>query len=125
MATTFNCTGCGGPLTVRAKGSTQTVACGYCGSVLDAQDPKHEILSRYTSRLKHTPLIPLGTRGKLRGLELEVIGFMRRRTRYYGVDYEWSEYLLWSPYVGYRWLLEYNGHWTFIENALEKPEEKR
>ncbi len=50
---------------------------------------------------------------------------MRRRVRYYGVDYEWSETLLWSPFLGYRWLLEYNGHWTLLENCVERPEERR
>lgn len=50
---------------------------------------------------------------------------MRRRVRYYGVDYEWSETLLWNPYHGYRWLLEYGGHFTLIENCAERPEESK
>lgn len=50
---------------------------------------------------------------------------MRRRVRYYGVDYEWSETLLWSPFLGYRWLLEYNGHWTLLKDCVERPQEKR
>ncbi|MBI4425282.1 MAG: DUF4178 domain-containing protein [Elusimicrobia bacterium] len=101
---------------------TQTVACGYCGSVVDARDSRHQALSRHQARIKHEPLVPLGSRGKLKGLELEAIGFLRRRVRYYGVDYEWSEHLLWSPFHGYRWLLEYDGHWTLLENCREKPE---
>lgn len=49
---------------------------------------------------------------------------MRRRVRYYGVDYEWSETLLWNPYQGYRWLLEYNGHFSLLQDCLERPREK-
>ena len=93
--------------------------------MLDAQDPRHQILSRYRSQIKYVPLVPLGARGKLRGVELEAIGYMRRRVRYYGVDYEWSETLLWNPYHGYRWLLEYNGHWTLLENCTTLPEVKK
>lgn len=93
--------------------------------MVDAQDPRHQILSRYQAKLKHEPIIALGTRGKLRGTDFEAIGYMRRAVRYYGVDYEWSETLLWNPYHGYRWLLEYGGHFTLIENCVEKPEEKR
>ncbi|MBI5200637.1 MAG: DUF4178 domain-containing protein [Elusimicrobia bacterium] len=93
--------------------------------MIDAQDPKLQILSRYKARLTYEPPIPIGTRGNLRGVEFEAIGYMRRRVRYYGVDYEWSETLLWNPFNGYRWLLEYNGHWTLIEDCVERPEEKR
>ena len=39
-----------------------------------------------------------------------------------GVPYEWGEYLLWNPYKGFRWLNEYNGHWTYIRTLIERPD---
>ena len=120
-AGTFACPGCGAPLTVRAAGRTQAVACEFCGSVADAQDPAHSLLSRYNAAFKWEPLIPLGTKGTLRGEKWECIGYMRRAVRYYGVDYEWGEYLLNNPLKGFRWLIESDGHWTFYEALPEPP----
>lgn len=120
-AQTFPCPGCGSPLTVRAAGRTQSVACGYCGAVADAQDPAHKLLSKYASAVRYEPLIPLGTRGVLRGEKFECIGYMRRAVRYYGVDYEWGEYLLHNPLKGFRWLIEAEGHWTLYETLTEPP----
>jgi len=38
------------------------------------------------------------------------------------VNYEWSEYLLFSPYQGFRWLSEYNGHWNFLKTTTHHPQ---
>lgn len=120
-AKTFPCPGCGSPLAVRAEGRSKAVACGYCGAVADAQDPAHKLLSKHASAVRFEPLIPLGTRGVLRGEKFECIGYMRRAVRYYGVDYEWGEYLLHNPLKGFRWLVESEGHWTLYDTLTEPP----
>lgn len=107
---------------MRAPGVSLIVVCRHCGAALDAKDPKHQLLSRYQARLKYKPLIPLGKRGKIRGEEFEAIGFLRRKVRYSGMEYEWSEYLLYNPYKGLRWLLESNGHWTLLKPLPNPPE---
>jgi hypothetical protein len=84
-------------------------------------DENFKILSTYQSKIKHEPLIPLGTRGKVRGETFEVIGYMRRQIEVEGIPYEWSEYLLFNPYKGFRWLTEYNGHWNFVRTATSLP----
>lgn len=124
-AAAFDCPGCGAPVQVRAQGAAQVVACGHCGSVLDAQDPRHQILSRYQSKFKRVPTIPIGRRGAIRGETFEVTGYMTRRTLYYGITYEWAEYLLWNPYKGFRWLIEADGHWTFLTPLPNPPKETR
>src|SRR6185369_4622477 len=63
----------------------------------------------------------LGTKGTFRGDEFEVIGFLRRNIKVEGVAYRWSEYLLFNPYIGFRWLTEYNGHWNFVEQTFHQP----
>ena len=119
---TLACPRCGGPLTVRGLLQTETIACGGCGSVLDLSDDSLRVLSTFQARARIEPRIPLGSRGKLFGDTLEVIGFLRRKVNVEGIDYEWSEYLLFNPYKGFRWLSEYNGHWTFIRTLIERPE---
>jgi hypothetical protein len=61
-------------------------------------------------------LIPLGSRGTIAGTEWEVIGFMRRGS----YSYQWSEYLLYNRWSGYRWLTEYKGHWNIVERRLDQ-----
>jgi hypothetical protein len=121
---TFRCSGCGNPLAVRGMDRTESVACEACGSVIDLTDENLRIISTFQSKIKHRPLIPLGSRGKIRGDLFEVIGYLRRALTVEGVDYEWSEYLLFNPYKGFRWLSEYNGHWSFLKATAQIPKKK-
>lgn len=90
-----------------------TVVCDHCHSILDAQDPGLAILQKFKAVAdEDPPLIPLGTRGKIRGTDYETIGFQRRTIHVDGVSYSWHEYVLFNPYKGFRYLTEYNGHWN-------------
>jgi hypothetical protein len=122
---TLQCPGCGAPLSVRGLEQTQSLACGSCGSIIDITDENLRIITTFQSKIKYQPLIPLGTRGKLRGDAFEAIGYMRRQITVEGVDYEWSEYLLFNPYKGFRWLSEYNGHWSDIKVTTQIPKRQR
>jgi hypothetical protein len=118
----IKCTKCAAPIELRAPHQIATVACGSCGSVLDAKDPDLAILSQYERRTRVKPRIPLGTRGRLRGEIFQCIGFLTRTTTIEGSSYAWGEYLLWNPYKGFRWLTEYEGHWTSSKAAHVTPE---
>lgn len=115
----FNCPGCGAGITIRAQGHTVAVTCRACGSLVDAADENHQILSKAQKNLKIDPLIPLGQRGKLHGTVWEVIGFMQRCDK--SQIYCWSEYLLFNPTRGFRWLMEFDGHWNYIAQIKGKP----
>ena len=118
----LNCPQCGGAITLRSFQQAVTVVCENCHSILDAKDPTLKILQQFqaiTGELK--PLIPLGTRGKLRGTDYEVIGFQRRSIESDGVRYDWHEYLLFNPYKGFRYLSEYQGHWNDISVCKNLP----
>jgi len=119
----FDCPACGGALTLRAEGVSETLACQYCGAVLDARDPRRKILARYRAKFATPPKIPLGTRGAIRGETMEVVGFQHRAVQYSGVVYGWDEYLLWNPYKGYRWLIESDGHWLYMKTIPDAPKE--
>ncbi len=111
----LSCPQCGGPIEVRAPDATQRIACTYCGSLLDAT--QNLAVLEALARPEITPLIPLGSRGTLSGVAWQAIGFMERSATVDGVRYPWREYLLYEPRQGFRWLVEANGHWSFVEPA--------
>jgi len=109
----LNCPGCGAAITLRSFNQAVTVVCDHCHSILDAQDPRLAILQKFKAATNdYPPLIPLGTRGTIRGTPYEVIGFQRRTIHVDGLPYSWGEYVLFNPYKGFRYLTEYNGHWN-------------
>ena len=120
----LNCPKCGAAIVLRSGELAQTVACASCAAILDAKDPNLRVLQEFKGRMRWTPLIPLGTRGKLKGDPYEVIGFQVRGINVDDTDYFWREYLLWNPYKGFRYLTEYDGHWNDVVVAKRPPEEQ-
>jgi len=122
QAKALNCPQCGAAITLRALGHAETVVCESCHSILDAKDPNLQILQKFQVITGEVPpLIPLGSRGKLRGTDYEVIGFQRRSITVEGIRYDWHEYVLFNPYKATRYLTEYNGHWNDISVCKELP----
>ncbi|MBN8530891.1 MAG: DUF4178 domain-containing protein [Alphaproteobacteria bacterium] len=115
----FACGNCGGIVNIRAGGHTVTAVCNSCGSLIDALDENYRILKSYQEKMPPL-LIELGTRGRLKGVEWEVIGNLRR-TDGSGM-YSWQEFLLFNPYHGFRWLVEQNGAWSFVTPLKEYPD---
>ncbi len=110
-----NCPKCGGPLTLFAPDQSQRVTCGSCHSLLDCGQGKLEYLQTLSGRGIDKPLIPLGSVGKLFDTEYTVIGFMGRFAVWEGKHFPWTEYLLYNPAKGFRWLVRNQGHWSFVE----------
>ena len=117
----LSCPNCGATVTLRAFGQAINVVCGSCHSILDAQDPNIQVLQKFSAAMKFQPLIPLGSRGKLRGTMYEVIGFQRRQITVDGDQYSWGEYVLFNPYKGFRYLTEYDGHWNDVAPLRTLP----
>jgi hypothetical protein len=121
-AQALNCPQCGAAIMLRALGHAETVVCESCHSILDAKDPHLQILQKFEAITGgDRPLIPLGTRGKLRGVDYQVIGFQRRSIQVEGISYHWHEYVLFNPYKAIRYLTEYNGHWNDLSVCKELP----
>ncbi len=94
----------------------ERVACPYCNSLLDCSEGKLQ----YLETLKQSgvkPLIPLGTVGTLEGKPYTVIGFLLRHVVIEGTKYQWQEFLLYSIGIGFRWLVESDGHWSFVKSV--------
>lgn len=107
-ARAVTCPSCGGTVQVRAAGFSVTLVCEYCGSVLDVANPDVALIEKH-NRAAAQLAMPLGSRGAVRGTEYQVVGWMRRSIE----GERWDEYLLFNPYVGYRWLVEEDGEWSF------------
>lgn len=114
----LSCPSCGGTINVKAAGYTVTVACIYCGSILDVANPQVRLITEYRQAMAELE-IPLGTRGVLRGVEWEAIGYTRRSEH---GSYPWDEYLLFNPYQGYRWLITNGRGWSFGEMLTRAPD---
>jgi hypothetical protein len=109
------CPQCAGSLELRAPDACQRVVCPYCAAVLDSSQGHLSYLrtlDRDTELLQ--PEIPLGTTAELDGHALTVIGCLRRSVRVDDIDYPFTEYLLYQPAAGYRWLVESAGHWSYV-----------
>jgi hypothetical protein len=121
----LNCPGCGAALTIRALEKTVTVVCGNCHAILDATDPKLTILQRYKGKTQQEePLIPLGSHGKWRGTDYDVIGFQKRVGNADGETFSWCEYVLFNVKKGFRYFAEYNGHWNDATPVPALPQQQ-
>jgi hypothetical protein len=104
------CPSCGASITLRALGQSVMVSCQSCRTHLDVSRPDIRIIQEYRAAAARL-VLPLGTRGSLKGRNWEVVGAMGRKVS----GYLWHEYLLFNPYEGFRWLVYDGGHWNFGE----------
>ena len=111
-AKTVNCPQCAGALKLQAPDETQRVSCPYCSALLDCDRGNLQYLETLTSKVP--PLIEIGATGTLFDVEYVVIGFMQRSVTF-DRKYFWTEYLLYNPDVGFRWLVHSDEHWSFSE----------
>jgi len=118
------CPNCGGPVEMRGFAHTLSVVCPSCHTILDASTPELSILQKVQIKQRIKTAIPLGTRGNFDSTTFEAIGYQFRHPP--GEEqYGWSEYVLFNPYKGFRYLSEYQGHWSFIRTQTALPEHTR
>jgi hypothetical protein len=127
-AARLNCPNCAGALELRAPDQSERVTCPYCSSLLDINQGQLRYLT--TLEPKGTgATIPLGSIAEFEGQPMTVIGYMVRSVEYEGVRYFWQEYLLYNPQVGFRWLVESDGHWSYVVTVppaeVTQTDEKR
>jgi len=121
QAQVFRCPSCGAPMSARSQ-EILAVGCVSCGAVVNTADQNYKLLSKALGNRdeKYLPRLPLGSKGKLEGKEVEVIGFLVKQCKVDGIAYDWREYLLAGEHGSYRWLTEYNGHWN-VADVLSNP----
>lgn len=105
----LSCPNCGGAMTLRAPGSSVSAICSSCGSTIDVANETLRVIAVAQAKTR-TPAIPIGTRAALVGVEWEVVGYQERSDP--GPGWRWSEYLLFNPYEGFRFLVHDEADWT-------------
>ncbi|TDP47732.1 DUF4178 domain-containing protein [Zavarzinia compransoris] len=105
----FDCPVCGGTVTLRAAGHSLDAACTFCGSLIDVSNENLRVIIEAHDAAMKSP-IALGTRGRLHGIDWEVIGYVLKTEG--SRTYRWDEYLLFNPWHGFRFLSQSGGHWS-------------
>lgn len=99
------CPACGAPITLRGFGGIEQVTCSYCGTTLEPEpDGALEIIQQ-AARQRRPSMLPLYARGEFEGATWEIIGITWREVVAEGMTFPWQEFLLFNPYLGYRWLI--------------------
>ena len=109
----LSCPNCAGPLELRAPDKTERVTCPNCNSLLDVNQGQLQFL-KALEKPWFQPLIPIGTVGEVPEGKMTVIGAMARSVTIEGTQYFWSEYLLYHPQIGFRWLVHSDDHWNYV-----------
>jgi hypothetical protein len=112
-AAQLQCPQCGGPLELRAPDIAERVTCPNCGSLLDVNKGRLQYL-KTLKFVGYKPEIALGSVAEFEGQQLTAIGFMTRSVEFEGTRYFWQEYLLYNPAAGFRWLVQSDGHWSYV-----------
>ncbi|MGE0310875.1 MAG: DUF4178 domain-containing protein [Lautropia sp.] len=120
----FACPSCGSPVKPTLA-TTQSLTCTACASVIDLHSGTGGRYAFATQARRYEPRLPIGMTGRLDGIEWTVTGFQRREAVVDDERFHWTEYLLHSPMHGFRFLVEDNGHWSFVENLQAMPTESR
>lgn len=113
-AAQLNCPKCGGPLELRAPDKAERVTCPNCSALLDVNQGQLTFLNALKPGAWQ-PLIPIGAVGEFENHKLTVLGFVVRSVEFDGVTYFWQEYLLYNPQVGFRWLVDSDDHWSYVQ----------
>lgn len=115
-AAEIDCPNCGGTLSIVDPERAITLGCEHCGAVLQRETHLDDYAAiGAAKKIRHGSILPIGSTGVVCGQELMVIGFLRRAVREDGRTYPWTETLARTPEGSYRWLVESDGHWSYVE----------
>ena len=109
----LSCPNCGGALELLAPDKSERVTCPNCNSLLDVNEGQLRFLKAL--EFSFQPVIPIGSTGDVPEGKMTVIGAMSRSVTIYGTQYFWSEYLLYNPQIGFRWLVNSDDHWNYVQ----------
>ncbi len=107
------CPNCNAPIELHAPDQSQRAVCTHCNALLDTSSGELAVLG--VLKQKPQPQIPLGSKGHFVDGELIVIGYLQRSALVDGTWWPFEEYLLYRKDLGFRWLVESDGHWSYIQ----------
>jgi ribosomal protein S27E len=120
----FSCPNCGAQIAV-ALSSSKSITCSACSSLIDLSQGVGGELKHAIQDEPVQALIPLGTLGKLQGVDWQVVGFQHR----VGTDpsepdeeFGWDEYLLYNSNRGFTFLVDSTEGWSVVKPATGAPQ---
>ncbi|MDD2544891.1 MAG: DUF4178 domain-containing protein [Burkholderiaceae bacterium] len=118
----FSCPHCGAPVQVQLDRS-QSVTCPACHSLIDLRSGIGGALRHALQDEPVQPLIPLGSTGRLQGVDWQVVGFQHRMGVSPGDDehFGWSEYLLYHRQQGFAFLVDAEDGWSLVRPTTGAP----
>jgi len=116
----IKCTNCAAPLDLLGGGRVETITCGYCKSTLDLNND-YKVLGNFKSTKERQKLpFKIGMKGQLKGIDYTIIGCVSYQTKGYPL-YEWTDFLLFSPFYGYAYLTYEDGHLIYSKRNRTFP----
>ena len=119
----FSCPNCGAPVAPLLVNS-KSITCGACNSLIDLSQGLGAELKHALQDEPVSPLIPIGSTGKLQGLDWQVVGFQHRL----GTDpsdpdehFGWEEYLLYNTLRGFVFLVDSSEGWSLVKPVTGAP----
>jgi hypothetical protein len=116
------CPSCAESLRLTAHAQTLFLGCSKCGSIIEDPLLHPKVVHHYKNKEKQVPVMPLGTKGILKGIIYEVVGFATYRE--HQTIYTWNEYILFNPVYGYAILSEFSGHWNYVVPTSNFPRDR-
>lgn len=121
------CAACGKTGSLLAGPRSRAWVCPICRTLHHSKQGKISKQGALPKWGGAAPVLRVGMRGVLRDTEWTVTGILRRVDK--KSRFEWTEFALFNPFRGYRWLSEANGHWSFgtraagpVKTVLDKAE---
>jgi ribosomal protein S27E len=119
----FNCPNCGATVTVNLADS-KSITCASCHSIIDLTQGIGGELRHALQDEPVKSLIPLGTVGRMQGVDWQVVGFQHRMGKESADDDEafgWSEYLLYNRQRGFSFLVDAEDGWSLVKPTTGAP----
>jgi hypothetical protein len=117
----IQCPSCGGGLERKTGLQAKALYCSFCGGGIDLTAEPYTIFVQQEWNGLAGQLLQLGDKGNIEGETFEVLAILIREAVKWQV--KWTEYLLYNPKKGYRWLIDSNGHMSWCTPLHEWPQD--
>jgi Domain of unknown function (DUF4178) len=97
----------------------QSCTCNSCGTFYAIEKNQPDKKGNNSNNL-FEPLLALGTKGVLKGVSYEVVGYVKKQEQN-AYKSKWKEYVLFNSIYGFAFLSEYDGHWIFLKETILCP----
>jgi len=117
------CPSCGGGLERQTGKQSSAIYCQYCGSGIDLTKAPYTLFAKQSWHGLAESIAPLGSKATFEGAEFTLLAAVVREAVRWHVS--WTEHLLYNPRLGYRWLINADGHFTWFTPLYEWPDDSQ